>query len=363
MKRKLPLLVTCITFLLFSSAFADDEKKEALIPELTIIPAESVSTVPANGDVNPYGVAFVPQGFAHGGPLRPGNILVSNFNNSSNLQGTGTTIVNITQQGNQSVFFQGPQGLGLTTALGVLQRGFVLVGNVPTTDGTCATVQQGSLLVIDRNGNQVDSLSDSKLLDGPWFLTINDKGERAQVFVSDVLSGTVTRLDVRIAPHAQDIVVESATRVASGYLHRCDPNALVVGPTGLVYDAKKDVLYVASTGDNAIFAVHHAGTTNHDLGMGHLIYTDNVHLHGSLALVQTPSGDLVTSNGDAVNPDPNQPSEIVEFTIGGKFVAQFSVDNAGLGGAFGIALFGNGDHLRFAAVDDIQNTLDVWDVE
>jgi len=237
------------------------------------------------------------------------------------------------------------------------------VGNVPTTDGTCATVQQGSLLVIDRNGNQVDSLSDSKLLDGPWFLTIHDKGEHAQIFVSNVLSGTVTRLDVRIAPHASDIIVESATQVASGYLHRCDPAALVVGPTGLVYDAKKDVLYVASTGDNAVFAVHHAGTTNHDQGMGHLIYSDNVHLHGPLALVQAPNGDLVTSNGDAVNPDPNQPSEIVEFTLSGKFVAQFSVDSAGEGGAFGIALFGSGDHLRFAAVDDILNVLDVWDVE
>ena len=52
-----------------------------------------VSTVPANGDVNPYGVAFVPQGFQRGnGPLQPGDILVSNFNNSSNLQGTGTTL-------------------------------------------------------------------------------------------------------------------------------------------------------------------------------------------------------------------------------------------------------------------------------
>lgn len=363
MKRKLPLLFVCVSFLLILSAFAENEKNETLIPELTIIPSLSVSTVPPNGDVNPYGVAFVPDGFVHGGALHPGNVLVSNFNNSSNLQGTGTTIVNITQQGNQSVFFQGPQGLGLTTALGVLRRGFVLVGNVPTTDGTCATVQQGSLLVIDRNGNQVDALSDPKLLDGPWFLTINDKGGRAQIFVSNVLTGTVTRLDVRIPEHATDIIVESATQVASGYLHRCDPAALVVGPTGLVYDAKKDILYVASTGDNAVFAVHHAGTTNHDQGMGHLIYTDNVHLHGPLALVQTPNGNLVTSNGDAVNPDPNQPSEIVEFTLSGKFVAQFSVDSAGEGGAFGIALFGSGDHLRFAAVDDILNVLDIWDVE
>src|SRR4029077_17870155 len=59
-----------------------------------------VSTVPPNGDLNPYGVAFVPQGFQSGnGPLRPGDILVSNFNDSDNLQGTGTTIVRVSTSG------------------------------------------------------------------------------------------------------------------------------------------------------------------------------------------------------------------------------------------------------------------------
>jgi hypothetical protein len=45
-------------------------------------PVRSVSTIPANGDVNPYGVAFVPDNFQTGsGPLKHGDILVSNFNN------------------------------------------------------------------------------------------------------------------------------------------------------------------------------------------------------------------------------------------------------------------------------------------
>src|SRR5215472_3589406 len=52
----------------------------------------ATNTVPPNGDVNPYGVAVVP---ATIGKLVQGNILVSNFNNSNNLQGTGTTIVQI----------------------------------------------------------------------------------------------------------------------------------------------------------------------------------------------------------------------------------------------------------------------------
>jgi hypothetical protein len=49
-----------------------------------------------------------------------------------------------------------------------------------------------------------------------------------------------------------------------------------------------------------------------------------------------PNGDLITANGDAVNGDPTQPSEIVEFTKNGEFVGQFNVD-AGQEGAFGMA--------------------------
>ena len=62
---------------------------------------------------------------------------------------------------------------------------------------------------------------------------------------------------------------------------------------------------------------------------------------------------------DAVNPDPNQTSELVEFTPGGKFVGEFSLDpNAG--GAFGLAVTETGGTVRLAAVDDNTNSLDVW---
>jgi hypothetical protein len=336
------------------------------IPVIPNLPATflSASTVPANGDVNPYGVAFVPKGFPQGGPLHVGDVLVSNFNNSNNLQGTGTTIVDISPTGQQSLFFQGssaPGALGLTTALGVLKRGFVIVGSVPTLDGTSATIQApGSLLIIDSQGNVVTTLTDSALLDGPWDLTVHDQGEIAQVFVSNVLSGTVTRIDLKIPKHGNPIV-ESETQIASGYLIRTDPAALVIGPTGLAYDADHDILYVASTGDNAIFAIHHAKNRSSDAGMGTVVYRDDAHLHGPLGLSLTPNGDLITSNGDAINPDPNQPSELVEFTPRGQFVAELSVD-ASAGAAFGLALDTSGGQIHFAAVDDALNTLDIWTI-
>ena len=59
------------------------------------------STVPGNGDVNPYGIVVVPRTT---GKLVQGNLLISNFNAISNFQGTGTPIVQITPAGHRIVF-------------------------------------------------------------------------------------------------------------------------------------------------------------------------------------------------------------------------------------------------------------------
>ena len=352
---------------LLPTAKGDNEAHEAILPELSSSPHRIVSTIPANGDLNPYGVAFVPDGFQGEGSLEPGDILVSNFNNSQsqgNQQGRGTTIVKITPTtpaSHPSFFFQGKAGLGLTTALGILRAGFVLVGNVPTTDGTSDTVMQGSLLVLNSSGKLIKTLTNSKLLDGPWDLAIHDEGSRAQVFVSNVLSGTVTRLDVAMEDEEDSFEMAGATQIASGYQHRTDPAALVIGPTGLAYDSERDVLYVASTGDNAIFAIPGAGKTNHDNGKGKLVYRDKINLHGPLGLVLATNGHLIASNGDAVNAGCT-PNELVEFTPQGGFVTQFQVDPGAGGGAFGIAITGSGNNVRFAAVDDNTNMLHIWNV-
>ncbi|WP_395065346.1 hypothetical protein [Paraburkholderia silvatlantica] len=313
--------------------------------------------MPANGDVNPYGIAFVPVGVPSWSTLKPGDVVVSNFNAQSNLQGTGTTIVKLVPNDQPVTFFQGAH-LGLTTALAVLRSGFVLVGNVPTADGK-NVIPPGSLLVINPQGRLVKELKDARLLDGPWDLTVIDGGNFVKVFVADVLNGTVARIDLAIGENGVT-ELPTSTIVASGYLHRTDPAALVVGPTGLAYDGQRDVLYVASTGDNAVFAIYGAAGANHSGGVGRLIYQDNAHLHGPLALALAPNGHLVTANGDAVNADPQQPSEIVEFTVDGQFVAQMSVDPTP-GSAFGLA-FGMDSqrHVQFAAVDDNTNSATVW---
>jgi uncharacterized protein (TIGR03118 family) len=319
---------------------------------------QTYSTVPGNGDVNPYGVAVVPSGFPTGGVLQPGDTLVANFNNAGNTQGTGTTITRITPSGQESTFFTST-ALGLDSLV-VLKSGFVIVANVPAAGNS--TIGPGSLQVLDRSGNLVETLTNADFLNDPWDLAVNDQGNTAQLFVSNVsgtsgANGTVTRVDLTVptggTPQVQDMV-----QIGSGYNTRPDANAFVVGPGGLAYDPTSGTLYVASEAEKVngvevgtIFAIPDAGTTTADNGRGTVVYADPAHLHGPMGLVLAPNGNLIVANADAVNTDPNQPSELVEFTKTGQFVGQFSVDPA-TGGAFGLAVGTIDGQFRVAAVDD-----------
>jgi hypothetical protein len=324
----------------------------------TFVPlAINSTTMPANGDVNPYGVAFIPGGFPSGGTIAAGDVLVSNFNNSANLQGTGTTIISQSPRGpvappGSAVTFFTSSLTGLSTALGALRGGFVLVGNVPTTDGTYATLGQGALQVLDRWGHVVNTWTDPVFLDGPWDLTLDDRNQQASIFVSNVRNGTVARLDVAVGPSGLTLLQK--TLVATGYTHVPNAAALVLGPTGLAYDRVTDILYLASTNDNAVFAISDARFRTQPVIRGPVVFASE-HLRGPLALRFAPNGHLLAANGDAVNANVLFPSEIVEFTVDGQFVREYNVDSS-QGGAFGIATQ-RGGPFNYAVIDDVTNNL------
>jgi DNA-binding beta-propeller fold protein YncE len=134
---------------------------------------------------------------------------------------------------------------------------------------------------------------------------------------------------------------------------------LVIGPAGLVYNPLRDTLYVAAEADNEIFAIANAGTSTGSTSKGTLVYQDNKHLHGPLGLIVAPDGNFVTANADpAAHVDPTQPSELVEFTPGGVFVRQYSID-PNTGSAFAILnvpMFGAN---QFSYVDDFSSTITI----
>jgi len=326
-------------------------------------PAATVSTAPQNGDVNPYGTAFVglfgedrPQSLENS-VLQPGDLLVSNFNNNQNLQGTGTTIVRVDAHGAQTLFFQGSTNYaGLSGALGILRDGTVLVGNLKTFDGTSATATAGAIQIISPAGMLQNVITNSAI-DGPWGMAVNERDRWVDVFVSNVLNGTIARLSFR-REHGW-LTLEKTTVIATGLNHRGDPAALELGPSGLLYSEWNDTLYFASSLDNAIYKIEHASTVGTGEAVPVLLFQDQVHLHGPLDLAVTPNGHLLVANSDGSNVDPNQPSEIVEYSADGTFVAQFPVDPNN-GGAFGIATQSVGKATRLAAVDDNTATVTIY---
>jgi hypothetical protein len=325
------------------------------------------STVPANGDVNPYGIARIPRS---SGFLLQGNILVSNFNNSNNLQGTGTTIVQIAPDGTASLFARidgnnlpgpCPGGIGLTTALVVLRTGWVIVGSLPTTDGTSATAQAGCLLVLDSHGKVWETFYGS-LINGPWDMTAWDAGSTANLFVTNVLNGTVaangkvvhggtvTRLTLNIA-NGSAPSLQSITVVGSGFPERSDPAALVIGPTGLGLDAHGNILYVADSLDNRVAAIPNPLLRVTSGGTGATVSQGGA-LNDPLGLTVGPEGIILTVNGNN--------GLMVAITPGGAQVHKVWLDMTGAPPGAG-ALFGlvdvQGSGLYY--VNDASNTMNL----
>lgn len=350
---------TCVRTMIFALISAPAAVLAQTHSILPLLPP-AVSTVPSNGDVNPYGVAFVPRNVIPNAGLQSGDILVSNFNSNLNLQGMGTTIVRVNNAGTVTTFFTSANR-GLTAALGVLTNGMVLVGNISTLDGTPATIIPGQVSVISPSGIYMGSLGAAGAIKGPWGMAVYDTGTNgagtAHVFVSDTLQGTVTRFDVSYSP--AQMSVTNTVVLADGLNHRLDPAALLVGPAGMVYSASNDTLYFANSDDGSIYKIPQAvaGTSTTTAAV---FIQDGAHLHGPIGLAILPDGHLLVSNGDGTNVDPNQPSELVEYTATGTFLAEYPVDpnNAG---AFGIGVLNYAwAAVRVAAVDDNANALKIW---
>jgi hypothetical protein len=328
------------------------------------------STVPTNGDLNPYGLAVVPRSI---GDLKAGDALVSNFNNGGscstcNLQGTGTTIVEISPSGDLRLFaaidpktLPGacPGGVGLTTALVALRSGWVIVGSLPTSDGTSATMQAGCLLVLNSRGKVVRTISGGNI-NGPWDMTAVESSDRVTLFVTNVLNGTVASSPnvvnggtvVRLVLSTEDGSLQSSTVVGKNFPERTDSSSLVVGPTGVGF--RDGSLFVADSVNSGIVRISNALQRN--TATGGLTVSVGGALKDPLGLTMAPNGDILTVNGGDGN--------IVETTRGGAQVAVKTLDTTpatsgspGNGALFGVAVPADRDGVYF--VDDSTNTLNI----
>jgi hypothetical protein len=288
------------------------------------------STVPANGDVNPYGVANVP--FSAGMLVR-GDTLVSNFNSSNNLQGTGTTIMQVAPDHQVTTFARinpalpgCPGGVGLTTALSVLDDGYVVVGSLPVTEDGSGTPEAGCLIVLNSSGVPVETWTGNGI-NGPWDMTAAHLfGPFAQLFVTNVLNGTVAaaahgnpayqgtvlRLSV-FEPPGRPPVLFNTTTIATGFTEELNSSALVLGPTGVAL-GPRGTLYVADTVRSRIAAIPDATTRFFPVFGGGFTLSAGGSLNAPLGLTLAPNGDLITVNGNDGNAVEINPSSGTRWT-------------------------------------------------
>jgi hypothetical protein len=330
-------------------------------------PALVASTVPtmgpAAGDQNPYGVAVVPRSV---GALVRDRVLVSNFNAASNLQGTGTTIMQVDPRTETaSVFAQiSPTavpgctgGVGLTTALAVFRQGWVIVGSLPVSDAGQGSPAAGCLIVLNSAGTPVETITGptvngAPLINGPWDMTAVDDGSDATLFVTNVLNdigaatptspvpgGTVVRISLELSKRHMPEVTKMRV-VGEGISVRPDPNALVIGPTGVGLEG--DTLYVVDSVNSQILAISDALDRNTPTTCRVVSAGNN--LSDPLGMAIAPNGNIITVNGND--------GQAVETTPAGAQVATATLDdnNGGGGNLFGLALTPNNHGLYF--VDD-----------
>ncbi|WP_323120596.1 SMP-30/gluconolactonase/LRE family protein [Burkholderia alba] len=330
-----------------------------------------VNTVPENGDQNPYAIAVAP---VSSGTIQQGDVLVDNFNNSTNLQGTGSTIVDYRPSTKQmSVFATIPRdlkdcpgGIGLSTAMTMLKSGWVIVGSTPSNDGTTGTKGAGCLIVIDNQGKVASTIVSPNIND-PWGnMAVVDRGGSATLFVSNAGFGvggadgnppvfkqsTVLRLDLDI-PDGKPPVLKQETVVASGLGAQADKGVFLVGPTGLALSGDQKKLYVSDAIGNRIVEIDDPLTRDTSAGVGRQITADGF-LRRPLALTTAPNGHLLVTNaqnGQVVEVDP----------VSGKqlYARWIDTDKAqsppGNGDLFGIVMNPEGD--GFYYVEDDVNTL------
>jgi hypothetical protein len=241
-----------------------------------------------------------------------------------------------------------------------LRAGWVIVGSLPTTDGTSATAQAGCLLVLDNMGNVAETFYGS-LINGPWDMTAFDSGTSATLFVTNVLNGTVAgggkvvhagtvvRLTLDVKQKTPPFL-QSLTVIGSGFAERTDPAALVIGPTGLGLDAEAETLYVADSLNNRITAIPLPLTRDTSAGIGAVVSRGGS-LNDPLGLT-VAHGNILTVNGND--------GFLVETTPDGEQTRKKLLDSSGnppgAGALFGLIVVHGGVYY----VDDATNTLNLF---
>ncbi len=302
------------------------------------------STVdPLNGDRNPYGLAVAP---VSGGKIAAGDLVVCNFNDALNIQGLGTTIE------------------VLKPKIGSKPQRLI---SDPRLTG-CAALALGSsapwVAALDANDNPI--VSGSGVLvnaintypwTGPWGQAfVNSPGGYGAFYESNANDGSIVRIDLTTPFTFEKIV--------TGFSVNHGVPGSILAPSGLTYDAVRDVLYIVDGNADRVVSiqspgfVHSGGISVTPTGFAgpsaasaHVVWKGKP-LNAPISAALLFNGDLVVGNTGN--------NDLIEIEPGHGVVGARLLDGGAPGALFGIAAVGTSvATTRVYFNDDNRNAVEV----
>lgn len=328
-----------------SSAAADDSTSILKQDTKNVVIGSTVD--PKNGDKGPHSISIVKANLS---PLKKGQLMVCNFEDSSGTPGNGTTIelLNPTPSSNPSQFAQSADIKGCSGVSVSSQSDYVYGAGL------------NSGLLTPFNPKGVEQVPFGAPLEAPFSDTDIACSHGAAdtcsyaaeyIFTSDAKTGSIQSAGVNT--YASGFYMQ----VATGFAVNNGTGLNVLGPTGVSYYPKKNVLYIADGVTNTVvkftnpndlltkneivvssngtkFTCAHKKTT-----CGKLVKSGSP-LNQPIAMCALPNGNMIVANGAPASGGGN---ELIELTPGGVVLDTEVVDTGSSPAIFGLAASGTDD--------------------
>lgn len=288
------------------------------------------STVdPKLHQVNPYGLAIAP---STNGDFTAGDVVVCNFNDKKNVQGTGYTVVTLHPKPGSTPKEVSEDKLLLGCDAITLTPGDIIFAAAFTANDDPFLGDNGKL-VANQKG---------KPFDRPFGqIYAQTTSGTASVFESNAADGTIVRINLG-STITYDVI-------AKGFKVNHGKPGSILGPSGLSYNPNGDILYIVDGADNTVVSfskastIPNGGITVEKGGKFKGPSASDAHLVYSGAPLDAPISSALFFNGNLVvgnTGNPNGINYMIELSPAGKVLYKRNVDKGAAGAIFGMATAG-----------------------
>lgn len=320
----------------------------------TLTKLQTVGSVedPVTKAVNPYGLDVAK---ITSGKISKGDLVVCDFNNLQNIQGTGASILSIHPAiGSMPTHIARFQDLTGCNALATAPSG--PIWNAAFSANANPIVSPSGMLLTN-----LKQFTWHKPFGQAFVPPVNSISVPA-FYVSNAGDGSLVRVAVLPGPQFK------FTTIATGFPINNGVPGSILGPSGLNYQPLNDRLYVVDGTNNALYAINNisrivaGGIVVHGMtfsgsqaSSARVIYA-GAPLNGPISSAVLPGGNIVLGN----TLDPNGKNLMVEISPSGQLLNVKNVDTGAAGALFGMVSTGTTPATtKLYFNDDNDNTLKV----